>query len=81
MLIVLAYTVAGANSIPYPNSKQDDNSFSQYAESKMPELDYYDNYQELHPITKDVIVYPIFTQSAYQWERFMIFTLDTVIPV
>jgi hypothetical protein len=66
MLIVLAYTISEANSISNTNLKQE-NSFSQYAESKMPELDYYDNYLDLRPTTKDVVVYPIFTQSAYQW--------------
>jgi len=66
MLIVLAYTISEANSISNTRLEQE-NSFSQYAESKMPELDYYDNYQDLRPTTKDVVVYPIFTQSAYQW--------------
>ena len=66
MFIVLTYTTVGANSTSSSNLEQD-NSFSQYAESKMPELDYYDDYQDLHPTTKDAVVYPIFTQSAYQW--------------
>ena len=67
MLIVLVYTITETNSISDTNLEQDDNSFSQYVESKMPELDYYDDYQDLRPTTKDVVVYPIFTQSAYQW--------------
>ena len=67
MLIVLTYTVSGDNSVSGINREQDI-SFTQYAESKMTELDYYDDYQDLHPITKDVVIYPIFTQSAYQWE-------------
>ena len=66
MLILLTYTVSVAKPISGANIGQDD-SFSQYTESKLPELDYYDDYQDLHPITKDVVVYPIFTQSAYQW--------------
>lgn len=67
MVIVLVYTITEANPISGTNPEQDDDSFSQYAESKMPELDYYDDYQDLRPTTKDVVVYPIFTQSAYQW--------------
>jgi hypothetical protein len=66
MLIVLAYAISEANSISYTNLEQE-KSFSEYAESKMPELDYYEDYQDLSPTTKDVAVYPIFTQSAYQW--------------
>lgn len=66
MLIVLAYTISVANSLSSTNLEQSD-SFSQYVESKMPELGYYDDYQDLRPTTKDVVVYPIFTQSAYQW--------------
>jgi len=34
----------------------------------MPELDYYSDYESLRPTTKAVVVYPIFTQSAYEWE-------------
>jgi len=66
MLIVLGYTAYEANSISSNNLEQG-NSISQYAEGKMPELNYYDDYEDLHPITKDAVVYPIFTQGAYQW--------------
>jgi hypothetical protein len=34
----------------------------------MPELDYYSDYESLRPTTKAVVVYPIFTQSAYEWK-------------
>jgi len=66
MLIVLVYSISEGNSTSIAELEQD-SSFSQYSESKMSELDYFDDYQDLHPITKDVVVYPIFTQSAYQW--------------
>lgn len=65
MLIVLTYSISLANSVS--TNLAEENSISQYEESKMAELDYYDYYDDLRPITKDVVVYPIFTQSAYQW--------------
>jgi len=65
MLMVLAYSVLGNNLI-LSEAKQD-YSFSNYHSSKMPELNYYDNYESLRPTTKAVVVYPIFTQSAYDW--------------
>ena len=65
MLMILAYSVLGNNLI-YSETKQD-NSFSNYHLSKMPELDYYDDYESLRPTTKAAVVYPIFTQSAYEW--------------
>ena len=65
MVIVLAYSVLGNNWI-FSEVKQD-NSFSTYHSSKMPELDYYDDYESLRPTTKSVVIYPIFTQSAYEW--------------
>lgn len=65
MVIVLAYSVLDNNWI-FSEAKQD-NSFSTYHSSKMPELDYYDDYESLRPTTKSVVIYPIFTQSAYEW--------------
>ena len=69
MLLVLAYSVSGANFVSDEQVEQSD-SFSKYHESKMPELDYYDDYEALHSTTKTVVVYPIFTQSAYEWGGF-----------
>jgi len=69
MLLVLAYSVSGANFVSNEQDEHSD-SFSKYYESKMPELDYYDDYQALHSTTKTVVVYPIFTQSAYEWGGF-----------
>lgn len=66
MLLVLSYALSEnhimseANSVPY-------NSFSKYHESKMPELDYYDDYESLRDSSNSVVIYPIFTQSAYEW--------------
>ena len=69
MLLVLTYSVSGANFVSNEQVEQSD-SFSKYHESKMPELDYYDDYEALHSPTKTVVVYPIFTQSAYEWGGF-----------
>ena len=69
MLLVLTYSVSGANFVSNEQVEQSD-SFSKYHESKMPELDYYDDYEALRSTTKAVVVYPIFTQSAYEWGGF-----------
>jgi len=69
MLLVLTYSVSGVNLVSNEQVEQD-NSFSTYQESKMSELDYYDDYEALRSTTKSVVVYPIFTQSAYEWGGF-----------
>jgi len=66
MMLVLAYSVSGDNFVS--NESIESDSFSKYHASKMPELDYYSDYESLRPTTKAVVVYPIFTQSAYEWE-------------
>jgi hypothetical protein len=66
MMLVLAYSVSGDNFVS--NEPIESDSFSKYRASKMPELDYYYDYESLRPTTKAVVVYPIFTQSAYEWE-------------
>ena len=63
---MLAYSVSGDNFVS--NEPIESDSFSKYHASKMPELDYYSDYESLRPTTKAVVVYPIFTQSAYEWE-------------
>lgn len=67
MLLVLAYSVSGDN---VTTNTIDSNSFSKYHESKMPELDYYNDYESLRATSNSVVVYPIFTQSAYEWGGF-----------
>lgn len=67
ILLVLAYAVLGNNIVPEANSVPY-NSFSKYHESKMPELDYYDDYETLRDLSNAVVIYPIFTQSAYEWD-------------
>jgi len=64
MLLVLVYSVSGDNAA---SNSEEFNSFSKYHESKMPELDYYDEYDSLRATSNSVVVYPIFTQSAYEW--------------
>jgi len=65
-MLVLAYSVSGDNFVS--NEPIESDSFSKYHASKMPELDYYSDYESLRPTTKAVVVYPIFTQSAYEWD-------------
>ena len=66
MLLVLAYSVSGDNV--GSSAEVDNNSFSKYHESKMPELDYYNDYEALRATSNSVVIYPIFTQSAYEWD-------------
>jgi len=53
------------------NSKADTSipadSFTAYTETKLPELAYYEKYDDLKANGKTAVVYPIFTQSAYDW--------------
>ncbi len=64
MLLVLVYSVSGENTDYYSTGND---SFSKYHESKMPELDYYDDYESLRAPANSVVVYPILTQGAYEW--------------
>lgn len=63
MLLMLAFAV-GIKSETV--SAQD--TFSAYAGSKMPELDYYRHYDALKAEGNVAVVYPIFTQNAYDWK-------------
>jgi hypothetical protein len=65
MLLLMAFILTNG----YHNSQVvAQNSFEDYKESKMPELRYYQNYEELTIDSKTAVVYPIFTQSAYEWQ-------------
>lgn len=67
MLLMLAFVVIN-------NSQADtvipEDSSSAYMIAKMPELEYYENYDDLRADSKSVVVYPILTQSAYDWDGF-----------
>lgn len=64
MLLLMAFTLTSS----YQNSHvAAQNSFVDYKESKMPELRYYQDYKELVANPKTAVVYPIFTQNAYEW--------------
>jgi len=63
MLLLMAFMLT--NNQNYQIAAQ--NSFIDYKESKMPELRYYQNYKELVASPKTAVVYPIFTQNAYEW--------------
>lgn len=66
MLLVLAFLVTNSAMSHTETLPQD--SFSAYTETKLPELDYYQEYETLHSDTKTAVIYPIFTQSAYDWK-------------
>lgn len=67
MLLMLAFVVTN-NSQAYTITPED--SSSAYMITKMPELEYYENYDHLRADGKSVVVYPILTQSAYDWGGF-----------
>lgn len=63
MLFMLAFAVSVKSETM---SAQD--TLSAYAGSKLPELDYYKHYDSLRAEGKVAVVYPIFTQNAYDWK-------------
>lgn len=64
LLLVMAFMLTSN----YQNAVySDQNSLSVYRETKLPELRYYDAYEELKADGKTAVVYPIFTQGAYEW--------------
>jgi hypothetical protein len=65
MLLVMVFVI-NQNLSPEATITQD--SFSAYTTTKLPELSYYKNYETLRADTKTAVVYPIFTQSAYDWK-------------
>jgi hypothetical protein len=67
MLLMLAFVVIN-NSQAEPTIPE--NEFTAYTETKLPELEFYQNYDELRSDGKTAVVYPIFTQSAYDWGGF-----------
>lgn len=62
MLLVLAFVVINGQQ---PESQV--STTNVYAASKMPELNYYNKYEELKAEGKVAVIYPIITQSAYEW--------------
>jgi len=67
MLLVLAFVVINNSQA---DSTIPENTFTAYTETKLPELEYYNNYDELKADGKTAVIYPIFTQSAYDWGGF-----------
>lgn len=65
MLLTLAF--ATTNTVRSEETTPQD-SFSAYTESKLPELNYYKQYEALHSDAKTAVIYPILTQSAYDWK-------------
>ncbi|MEW6044480.1 MAG: hypothetical protein AB1608_09465 [Thermoproteota archaeon] len=61
MLLLLAFAVTNKNASSL------DQDQSTYAASKLPELKYYQNYDELKADEKTAVIYPVFTQGAYEW--------------
>ena len=65
MLLALAFSITDAHSFNNKKTIPQD-SFSAYHGAKLPELEYYENYEELRSTSNTVVIYPIFTQSAYE---------------
>lgn len=63
MLLSLAFLSTHVHSESTPID-----SFSAYTQTKMPELDYYEDYDSLRSDGNVAVIYPIFTQSAYNWK-------------
>lgn len=65
--MLLALSFAAANTVRSEETTPQDSSTA-YTESKLPELGYYKEYEALRSDTKTAVIYPIFTQSAYDWQ-------------
>ncbi len=61
MLLVMAFVLTNKNV----QSLDQDDAID--AASKLPELRYFQNYDELKADEKSAVIYPIFTQGAYEW--------------
>lgn len=64
MLFVLAYVVSEADSLSRISGNEPD---SLKQKDVMHETIYYENYDSLKAAQNTVVIYPIFTQSAYDW--------------
>jgi len=67
MFLAFVVTLTEANSVEYKKTIPQD-EFSMYHGSKLPELEYYDDYEAIRSDSNTVVIYPIFTQSAYDWD-------------
>lgn len=67
MLLALGFTVINAQTDKNPVYED---SRSAYMQTKMPELRYYEKYDDLKSDGKAAVIYPILTQSAYDWNGF-----------
>ncbi len=76
MFLAFAVTLTEANSVEYTKTIPQD-EFSMYHGSKLPELEYYDDYEALRSDSNTVVIYPIFTQSAYDWDGIHYFLKGT----
>jgi hypothetical protein len=67
MLLALGFMVINAETdkkLVYEDSR------SAYMQTKMPELEYYEKYEDLKSDGRTAVIYPILTQSAYDWNGF-----------
>jgi len=67
MLFATGYLITEANSLANIEKIQQD---TMQIRDIMHETTYYDNYDILQANDKTVVIYPIFTQSAYEWGGF-----------
>ena len=72
MFLVLSISITENNS-SYDHKSIPQDSFSTYHGGKLPELEYYEHYYELQPDSRSVVIFPIFTQSAYDRNGFHTF--------
>jgi|UPI00026CE219 hypothetical protein len=66
-LILIMLSVIIIIKTEYSNAVNVSDDFEQYGISQMPETRYFDQYSELSAPSNTVVVYPILTQTAYEW--------------
>lgn len=67
-LILIMLSVIIILKTEYSDAVNVSNDFEQYGISQMPETRYFEQYSELNAPSNTVVVYPILTQTAYEWD-------------
>jgi len=68
MLLFLVFVIS--NNSGYENQVSASPNLNEFSQSKLPELEFYDDYELLKSPPNTAVIFPIFTQGAYDWKGF-----------
>lgn len=80
LFLALAFSTTEANSF-YSQKTIPQDSFSAYHGGKLPELEYYDDYEQLQSLPNVVVIYPILPKVLMTGADFTTFSKVVVIHV